>query len=232
MYVWYPLLLSKAVRGGMEATLVQRFGGHDAMNWLGPGRDVGQDARLCIHPSPFGAQCTMHSRDSLRSCLMLKGCNSFTCPSPEVYERGHRRDKITSRVCQARSSFSYEQWHSGTRLAASHGMCSPTGCENFFLFPARVKAGLDAAWQAEMPPQSRIILVPASVPASVSTTWLGLPPALGLLNMSNVALSGETRRATRDLTRAETTLRVFLLRDAAVVQQRARRLGTHARTTK
>ena len=214
----------------MAAVLVHHWVGPDAMNWIGPQRDVPQEAKLCIHPSPFGTQCTMHAPYSLRSCLLMKSCSSLTCPSPEPYERGRRRDKITGKICQARSTVDYEQWRKGPgRLAASHGMCAPSGCNNFFIAHVRVRGGLDFMREQlqELPPQTTIILLASNVPSSVTSGWLGLPPSLGALNTSDLSLSGEARRMARLSLAGVETLHVFLLRDSTPRQRRlhARALG-------
>lgn len=44
---------------------------------------IPHNSRLCIHPPPFGTQCTMHVQDAISACLGLEGCKGLVCPDPK-----------------------------------------------------------------------------------------------------------------------------------------------------
>ena len=92
-------------------------------------------AGACIHPPPFGEQCTMLADSALHSCLrLLPGCTSLTCPDPGPYSAPHPKIPRPGPICQARSSRSAGAWRQqGEALEAGHPMCAPTGCTSFFL---------------------------------------------------------------------------------------------------
>lgn len=75
----------------------------------------------CIHPSPFGNQCTLLQRDAIVACLKMPGCEALTCPEPAESHIG-RKPGITGPICQARRS--------STATEYDHGMCKPSGCIN------------------------------------------------------------------------------------------------------
>lgn len=127
-----------ALRGanGTAVLLLTSVVGPDAIGWA---KDVIHSADHCINPAPFGQQCTLHMVSALAACLRSRGCNSFTCPSPDPYVRGGRRDGIHAAICQLRS-VSRAAWEGGANRETRHGMCKPgrpggKSCSNFFLSP-------------------------------------------------------------------------------------------------
>lgn len=116
----------------------------DAIAWSGLTTDVPHDKHFgCIHPPPFGRQCTLHAGDSLRACLSAPGCRAITCPSPDPYTKPlrPRHDGITGAICQLRSVRQGE-FDAGKSKASNHGMCREgrtVGCKNVFLKPAVVQ---------------------------------------------------------------------------------------------
>jgi hypothetical protein len=141
--------------------LLSMVSSEDAIGWHGKALDVPHHTHpsSCIHPPPFGQQCTLHYADALLECLTLERCRAFTCPSPGPYRRGGRKDGIRGPICQLRS-ISMTRWERGERREAKHGMCrsrgQPEPCSNFFLSPTtaeemqmsgQMRAALQAAWQ-------------------------------------------------------------------------------------
>ncbi len=92
-------------------------------------------AGACIHPPPFGEQCTMLADSALHACLrLLPGCTSLTCPDPGPYAAPHPRIPRPGPICQARSASSAGAWRQqGQALEAAHPMCAPSGCTSLFL---------------------------------------------------------------------------------------------------
>lgn len=162
-----------------RAFFVEHWRGADAISWLGAQEDVAHHSATCLQPPPFAAQCTVHATEALHTCLQLRSCRSFTCPDPTPYRsspnKPRRRDQIAAPICQARSTISIAEWRRGPRLAANHGMCRPSGCDNFFLTPARLaRTELSVSWHPMLLPgksQSQIVLIPDSVPEGI---WRGL----------------------------------------------------------
>ena len=163
----------------LAATLLTGAQGPDAINWNGPTSDVEHNAKLgCIHPAPFGRQCTAHNREALVACLRAQPmCRALTCPSPEVYQRGGRRDGITGAICQLRS-VALQRWSAGEARARRHGMCTgpngiwnpQQGCRNYFLSPVRI---LMPGQKRRPPPKFELVLV-APTDRGLAD-WLGLP---------------------------------------------------------
>ena len=108
--------------------------GPDAINWNGKAADVPHSAIDCMHPPPFGQQCTTHASNALFACLRAQpACHALSCPSPEPYQHARgRSDSITNAICQLRSE-QLEPWLKGSSRARRHGMCNFQGCRNFFL---------------------------------------------------------------------------------------------------
>lgn len=158
-----------------NVTLVHPYTGPDAIGGQGvPGDPVAS----CVHPSPFGTQCTMHSAHAMLACLSLAACTSLTCPSPEPYQRGARSDGIHGPICQARA-VSFASWQGGTSRASAHGMCKPSGCHNFFLSPIDLDPAtmkLYAATAHESGPGLNFVVLPSHVSQKTARSWLGLHP--------------------------------------------------------
>ena len=121
----------------------------DAIGWEGLDSDVPHDRKIgCIHPPPFGKQCTAHKGDALKACLAAPGCHALSCPSPEPYVGKVRRDGIVGAICQLRAT-KQVAFNEGKNKAAKHGMCRALGCTNLFLSPVQVKgAGSNVAAMA------------------------------------------------------------------------------------
>ncbi|KAL1529515.1 hypothetical protein AB1Y20_000461 [Prymnesium parvum] len=97
----------------------------DSIGWAGLPHDP---QYRCIHPPPFGQQCTLLRRDALLSCLIMPGCVALTCPDPSESHIG-RKPGITGPICQARREAVAREYN--------HGMCKPSGCINIaFRSPA------------------------------------------------------------------------------------------------
>ena len=154
--------------------LVELITSYDSIGWSSAGPM--HDAQHCIHPAPFGRQCTVHEDTALATCLRLLDCNALTCPAPGPYKEGTRRhDGIRAPICQARTLASAAAWRGGVHLERKHGMCKPDGCRSYFLTDA----------------SSALEKIRAVVPALPATVVL-LP-----LGSSKVA---RTLRLTRPLT--------------------------------
>ena len=114
-----------------EVTLVSIERSHNAVSWRA-GRDPPHDAEHCIHPPPFGRQCTRHSRGALLACLTMAGCTSLVFPDPAPYLKSSaalRKKRIEGAICQARSHADADE--------RNHGMCKPSGCAVVSIEPAR-----------------------------------------------------------------------------------------------
>ena len=124
----------------VAALLLTSVRGPDAIGWTGRSSDVPHsEAFGCIHPPPFGEQCTVHARDALVACLRAQPqCHALSCPSPEPYQRGRRRDGISAAVCQLRA-VQHADWLGGASRARRHGMCNFQGCRNYFLKRVHVR---------------------------------------------------------------------------------------------
>jgi hypothetical protein len=121
-----PLWLARTTRGP------------DSIGWAGLAHDR---AAGCIHPPPFGTQCTLLREDALAACLTrLPGCVAITCPDPRESHIG-RKPGITGPICQARRKQQADE--------VGHGMCRPGGCFNVLLAPLPAPAGRrPPAWAA------------------------------------------------------------------------------------
>ena len=183
----------------MNATilLISAVPSPDAIEWIPPD-DVPHHRALCIHPPPFGRQCTTHAPDALGACIALGSrCRAITCPDPRPYTQGGRRDGIHGAVCQLRS-IDLPRWSAGLRRARGHGMCKPTSCRNFFLAPLSPDA---AARLYELPAvrafltqdaaeqQGSLVLSPA-VGQGDELFQLGLDGVASSRFLPNDALSG------------------------------------------
>jgi hypothetical protein len=56
----------------------------------------------CIHPPPFGQQCTVHRTDAILSCLN-SNCAAVICPDQKPYANGKPSKGITGPICQLRN---------------------------------------------------------------------------------------------------------------------------------
>ena len=111
-------------------------------------RDPKHDkAATCIHPSPFGIQCTTHRAHALGSCLAL-GCKALVCPDQRPYERGQPKKRIAGAICQVRSHADLNE--------PRHGMCKPGGCTRWVVSRGTLGDFIDTAALQMMPlqPQS------------------------------------------------------------------------------
>ena len=107
---------------------------YDSIGWAGLPHDPKYG---CIHPPPFGKQCTLLREDALFACLKMPGCAALTCPDPSESWIG-RKPGITGPICQARRN--------GVPKERNHGMCKPGGCINIALRPAPLnRSGQDWA---------------------------------------------------------------------------------------
>lgn len=205
----------------IEATLVTHSRSPDAMAWLGRALDVPHDAARCIHPAPFGMQCTAHSKNSLAACLSLKGCRALTCPSQEPYVSGRAaRQGIRGAICQPRSTSSEDAWRApgSGRLAARHGMCAPSGCDNLFLFGVQIAPDVAAKscaascfWTSLPLPVPPLVVLPAGVPAAVTRRLLGLGDAIGTLTLDALSHAGRPGVQARARVQDATRFSVFAL---------------------
>jgi hypothetical protein len=114
------------------------------------------DPRFCIHPPPFGDQCTMHANDALGACAVLDGCVGLVCPDPTPYRRGVPRKRIRGPICQARGHMVSDE--------RNHSMCKPGGCAH-----VRVeKSGGGGVVNARLPP-------PETLPPFLRGAWSQFP---------------------------------------------------------
>ena len=92
----------------------------DAIGWT----SLPSDASFgCIHPPPFGRQCTIPREQAIASCMAMPHCVAITCPEPRESHIGERG--ITGPVCQLRARRTPDE--------KRHGMCRPGGCINIAL---------------------------------------------------------------------------------------------------
>lgn len=173
--------MSGAFVGNITALLLSSEPGYDAIDWNGKVSDVPHAENMgCIHPPPFGQQCTVHASSSLFSCLRAQpGCHALSCPSPEPYTKLGRRDGITGPICQLRSA-QWQQWLQGASRARRHGMCNVQGCKNFFLTRVTLR-GMPGG--RRKPPARYALVVAESDPQ--------LERYLGLLRAAAVALPAD-----------------------------------------
>ena len=90
----------------------------------------------CIHPPPFGDQCTVLSEHALAACVVEEECTGYVCPDSHAYlpDGGNARSKgVTGPICQLRNSPSL------TTDELNHGMCLPDGCSSFLISPKAAK---------------------------------------------------------------------------------------------
>mmetsp|Transcript_3306 Transcript_3306/g.6730 ORF Transcript_3306/g.6730 Transcript_3306/m.6730 type:complete len:245 (+) Transcript_3306:54-788(+) len=100
-----------------------------AMSFKGTPQHI--DNGYCIHPPPFGAQCTVRSEDALAACAKADGCTSWVCPDQGLYlpDGGSAKSKgVTGPICQLRSSATSLEMDE-----INHGMCKPSGCASFLV---------------------------------------------------------------------------------------------------
>jgi hypothetical protein len=84
--------------------------------------DIMHEPALCIHPAPFGNQCTVHRQSAIASCLALQ-CKSVICPDQKPYIKGKPKKGIRGAICQLRNH--------DVENEPRHGMCTPTGCTHW-----------------------------------------------------------------------------------------------------
>jgi len=103
---------------GLSAIQLKWTRSADSVGWS-KGSDPMHDLRApCIHPPPFGQQCTVHRVDALTACLFL-GCHSVVCPDQTPYAKGKPAKHIEGPICQVRAH--------GDANEKNHGMCKPGG---------------------------------------------------------------------------------------------------------
>ena len=136
--------------GKMLIAKVER--GSDSIGW--DGTLMHDHSAGCIHPPPFGKQCTMLRANAVATCLLMAGCTALTCPDPSESHIG-RKLGVTGPVCQARSSQVAKE--------KNHGMCRPGGCMNI-AFKVHHSHGNHASSWTDAVNSS----VPVSAAASVS----------------------------------------------------------------
>lgn len=181
-----PTIIATSVSG--RIVVIEPVTSSDAVGWTSTGPL--HDPQLCIHPAPFGKQCTMHEASSLASCLALPGCNALTCPAPGPYREGaKRRDGIRAPICQARALKSSAAWRGGLNLERKHGMCKPGGCRSYFL------SDLDAASPAVQ--RLRSMLQPTALPATVLLLPEAASAAAKLLGLGAPLTKTPLRSAVR-----------------------------------
>ena len=82
----------------------------------------------CMTPPPYGQQCTIKKKNSIKGCLLAKEkCNSLTCPSQEFFKTA---PAVKSEICQLRT-IKFSEFR-GRNVEKNHGMCKPNGCTNIF----------------------------------------------------------------------------------------------------
>ena len=136
-------------------------------------RDPKHDkAAKCIHPAPFGVQCTTHRVDALVSCLAL-GCQALVCPDQRPYERGQPKKRIEGAICQVRSHTDLNE--------RRHGMCKPNGCTRWVVQRGALSDFLDVAALGTMPlpaPPSSSLAVGGEAGGGAATLAIILPGRL------------------------------------------------------
>ena len=80
---------ARCVLGAMEIFVADASVGPDAIGWAGAAAGVPHDPTLCIHPPPFGTQCTVHRHAAIAACLALPRCIALTCPDPRAVSYTH-----------------------------------------------------------------------------------------------------------------------------------------------
>jgi hypothetical protein len=84
------------------------------------GFDPPHDPSACIHPAPFGTQCTVHLKDALAACWSMPQCSALVCPTQRPYRDGVPKKHIHGAICQIRRHVDMDEHR--------HGMCMPDGC--------------------------------------------------------------------------------------------------------
>ena len=96
----------------------------DAVGWSKSVDPLHDQAAPCIHPAPYGQQCTVHLVDALASCLFLN-CRAVVCPDQGPYAKGKPLKGIKGPICQIRNH--------ADRNEIKHGMCKPGGCTKWVM---------------------------------------------------------------------------------------------------
>ena len=105
--------------GSLPAIRLTWSRSYDSVGWT-RGRDPSHDGtKGCIHPAPFGQQCTAHRADALYSCIGLN-CQGIVCPDQRPYQHGKPAKGILGPICQIRNHNDANE--------RNHGMCKPNGC--------------------------------------------------------------------------------------------------------
>eukprot|EP00759_Apiculatamorpha_spiralis_P031536 PhF_6_TR3341/c0_g1_i1/m.4720 len=79
----------------------------------------------CLHPPPFGTQCTVPANESLRACDRVgPKCKAIICPDPSEYvpkvTPELARKGIQGPICLLRETIKQNELR--------HRMCRPGGC--------------------------------------------------------------------------------------------------------
>jgi len=154
--------------GAMEIFVADASVGPDAIGWAGAAAGVPHDPTLCIHPPPFGTQCTVHRHAAIAACLALPRCIALTCPDPRESHIGTRG--IAGPICQARSR--------AVAAERGHGMCKPGGCMNVALRKEQVPLTVEQRALLDGPARIGVLLRGASAGADLvrHLRAVGSPP--------------------------------------------------------
>merc|ERR1711988_1260434 len=76
----WPLQLAGLGAGMLPIFTAKMERGFDSIGWSGT--LMHDRSKGCIHPPPFGNQCTMLRANAISTCLLLMGCSALTCPDP------------------------------------------------------------------------------------------------------------------------------------------------------
>ena len=150
----------------MEIFVADASVGPDAIGWAGAAAGVPHDPTLCIHPPPFGTQCTVHRHAALAACLALPRCIALTCPDPRESHVGTRG--ITGPICQARSR--------AVAAERGHGMCKPGGCMNVALRKETVPLTVEQRALLDGPARIGVLLRGAGADLVRHLRSVGSPP--------------------------------------------------------
>jgi len=113
----------------LQAVRIEWSRSLNTISWSGS-VDPKHDGTLgCIHPAPFGRQCTSHRVDALYGCLETN-CKAVLCPDQRQYvydPAGWLKKKgIQGPICMLRN-------HLNSDTNKNHGVCEPSGCTKWVL---------------------------------------------------------------------------------------------------
>lgn len=120
----------------------------DAASWRA-GRDPWHRPSLgCIHPAPFGSQCTVPRQTALAACIVAD-CTALVCPDQTPYTASGRlaRRGVRGPICQLRNHTDLDE--------TGHAMCRPGGCTLWTLHrkplaSSPLVAQLQRAWSPDL----------------------------------------------------------------------------------